>query len=889
MSAHSSSSPSPTRLSSSPPSPTPPSPPKHTTRLRDRPRITPAAIEHRVPRFRPPAPTVEDESDALAKEFGSALSLEDDGHVHQRGDPDQYPVLVEVHEHNPERRFVLVPNDTDGPSKPPVSPTKKKRDDASDANTNTTPPRAERPSPSRLHPTSDKLSGDERSPPLQRRRSRQDLPALDTEMRQPPVPEHHRTQSATTGPRPTSFYASGRPPVPIRDDMLSPESVRTSGSRKENVYYSAGPHSSPGRRLGTQRSYSNLNEDRHRDRPQRQESAAPAAGARSESTPDPRKLRRRTSNEFGDASYVDESASVRASRRENPYYKRESTPAAAASSKPMGPRPRMGHEEPVAPPRTTRRRDNSASIHQDGVPSVPAGSVPPPVADWEKGPRTEAPKTRSRRSSLSKTAPPPMSAPPLSAYPRDLPPSRDGLPPGPRSSTTFPIVAAPIVAAAVDEHPAISAPYPTTVPTSRTGRSPVMPTQSLYSKSSPEMPSRPLPPGDGSPEPAKTAPPASPSKSPGNWPPKFDPERDGTPPDQDVGSYRRFSEGRDTGAAGVLPECQRKEPVVGKMDWLTLPRSDMNICPDCYQSVFGNTEFRTHFQPMLRPADRPIACDFGSSPWYRIAWLLGLKHEHADLRLLQQVDSTTSQLRAQGLECPGPRPTPLHWLTMWDPYTRRPVPNFTVCHACAAMVEVLLPSLEGIFTPLDPPGRPQEPVTSVCSLHFRPQPKRFVLYFDTLETTVDRAARRGQPPDLEALAAKVGRLSASDRCREGKVIADTHWYTMQFLPEFTVCSDCFDAVVRPRLATDTVARNFYKNPQWVASAACQLYSDRMRDVFAKACRRADPKYLQAKVLERQRVEADINEQLAKLDRIRHDDPRADQQFEQLLQDWKKWE
>ncbi|KAF4119696.1 Conserved hypothetical, protein [Geosmithia morbida] len=843
-------SPPPTRLPSSPPSPTPPSPPKHTTLLRDRVHVP--AIEPRVPRFRPPPPTVEDEGESLEREFRGAAIYDDatpDDHVRERGEVNQCPVLVEVHEHNPERRFVLLSNSSDSttttaaaaaattPSRPGSTGVKKKTDGA------TTPTRSERPSApsSKLSPTA---GGDtEQPPPLERKRSRQDLPSLDTDMRQPPVPEHHRTQSAA-GPRPTSF--SARPSVPVHDEMPSPD-VTSNGlpSRREKAYYSADPYPiSDSRRLATQRSYSNLVDDRHRDRPQRQESMTPAPGGRSESTPDPRKLRRRVSNDqMSDASYAEESAAARASRRENPYYRREAVPAATASSKPMGPRPRKEsmYEEPVLQPRTTttRRRDDSASIHQDTLPPIPA-PVPVPIVEREKGLKVEA-KTRSRRSSVSRSTPPP---PPTS-----------------------------------DEHHLYSA----GVPTGRAGRSPVLPTQTLYSKSSPELvPGSPAP---RSPESVKTTiPPGSPSKT-GNWPPKFDPERDHAPVEQDVGYYRRFSEGRDTNGIPVLPDCQRREPVAGKMDWLTLPRSDMNICPDCYRGVFENTEFRTHFQPMLRPADRPIACDFGSTPWYRIAWLLSLKNDHPDLRLLQQVDSTANKWRGSQ-PCPGPRPTSRGWLTIWDPYTRRPIPNFTVCYECAAMVEVLLPNLEGIFAPLDPR---QEPLTSVCALHFKPQRKRFALYFDALETTADRAAWYGEPPDIEALAAKIDRLSAVDECREGKRIPDTHWYTMQFLPEFTVCADCFDAVVRPRLATDTVARNFFKNPQWVASAACQLYSERMREVFAKACRRNDPKYLQSKVHERRMIEADINEQLAKLDRIRHEDPRADQQFETLIHDWKKWE
>ncbi|KAK5627168.1 hypothetical protein RRF57_002883 [Xylaria bambusicola] len=69
---------------------------------------------------KPPPPSVEDENDALAKEAGSVVSSVPSEEPPNRGDPDQYPILLPVEEHiyqhNPERRFVLVSNPSDGSS-----------------------------------------------------------------------------------------------------------------------------------------------------------------------------------------------------------------------------------------------------------------------------------------------------------------------------------------------------------------------------------------------------------------------------------------------------------------------------------------------------------------------------------------------------------------------------------------------------------------------------------------------------------------------------------------------------------------------------------------------------------------------------------------------------
>jgi hypothetical protein len=377
--------------------------------------------------------------------------------------------------------------------------------------------------------------------------------------------------------------------------------------------------------------------------------------------------------------------------------------------------------------------------------------------------------------------------------------------------------------------------------------------------------------------------------NPNTWPPPaFDPERDALPTDRpaaskEMGTYRRYSEGNVLDGIPRFPECPRKEAVAGKMDWLTLPHSNLNICSDCYQTVFANTEFRTQFQPILRPTDKPLACDFGSSPWYRIAYLLTLKNEHPDLRLFHQVDNVAAASRNQ--PCPGSRKAHRNWFTVRDPYKRRTVPNFTVCYQCAKTVEVLLPNLMGTFVP----DSRSEPPPSVCALHFKPQRRRFALYFDTFETTAEKAVRNNEPPDVSALASKIERLSAVEECREDTPIPNAYWHTMQYLPELTVCSDCFNEVVRPRISTDLLARNFYKDPQRIQLATCQLYSERMREIFIKACRRNDAKYLRAKVIERLQVEMDIHAKLVKLDRGGHDEAYTEEQVGKLIREWKKWE
>lgn len=373
-----------------------------------------------------------------------------------------------------------------------------------------------------------------------------------------------------------------------------------------------------------------------------------------------------------------------------------------------------------------------------------------------------------------------------------------------------------------------------------------------------------------------------PEEPPEESPEAEDAARQETP---EAEAVRRHSKQTEASGATGFPECRRKHPVVGLVDWLTLPRTDFNICPDCYVAVFAKTEYRNSFQPMLRPSDRPISCDFGIGPWYRIAWLLTLKNKLPDLRLFRSVADVISA--TQNVPCPGDRTTTRNWLTLFNPYTRQLIYDFTICPQCARIIQALLPNLKGIFIPIDPRS---EITKGLCAMRFKPKRKRFVIYFDAMETASDQAFSKNEGPDIESLSQKVERIATISECQEDTPISNGCWHTMQLLRSLSVCGECFDEVVRPLINDGNVlARSFYIKPQRLPLATCQLYSPRMREIFQKACRWNDRKYLEAKVLERMDIEAMIHDKLAKLDRSSGNDEWLGEQVDKLIQEWKKWE
>ncbi|KAJ9137355.1 Ser/Arg-related nuclear matrix protein [Coniochaeta hoffmannii] len=365
----------------------------------------------------------------------------------------------------------------------------------------------------------------------------------------------------------------------------------------------------------------------------------------------------------------------------------------------------------------------------------------------------------------------------------------------------------------------------------------------------------------------------------GYWePPTFNPAEQRATLDNPVVSYRRYSEDVQQGVVTALPECPRTVASTGCYGWLTLPQTrNFDICPDCYDATFANTQFRHSFVPApLRGADTPVTCDFGSSHWYRVAWLMTIKYGIPDLRLLKGI----AAIGAKHQQCAGNREANRIWYSILDPYAKRPVPTFAVCPNCAKTIEVILPNLFGAFVELDAPAIPTR---GVCDMHFTPGRKRFLKIFDLLESASDAALARQTPPNLQKLADQIRDVTITPECMRDEPVPGRKWHVMESIPEFTVCEECFEEVVLPIVEGEggSVARNFFKRRQERPMATCQLYSDRMRDIFRKACRRDDLGYLDDRVKERLDIEASIKTKLA--------EHPAEEETRQLLEEWQKWE
>jgi len=283
-----------------------------------------------------------------------------------------------------------------------------------------------------------------------------------------------------------------------------------------------------------------------------------------------------------------------------------------------------------------------------------------------------------------------------------------------------------------------------------------------------------------------------------------------------------------------------------------------------------------------RSAHEGVVCEFGSQPWYRIAWLLTRKDRLRDLRLLYGI----ADVNENSQPCLGKHQAVRRWHSVIDPETKSPIRDFDVCSSCVKCLEALLPSLRGVFVRTNNTdlGHPRQ-----CDLRF--DSKRFIHYFDALETMADEAIRYRESPDVKDFAVLAKKFARAPECPRDHEFENGSWYVIRELPEFTVCPECWDEVVLPeRKRGKAIASMFSKSPQIISTpTSCQLYSPRMREVFSKAVNNNDYRFLATKARDRKETELDLKADIADQRRLSSSSKAAAIELARLENEWKKWE
>lgn len=369
-----------------------------------------------------------------------------------------------------------------------------------------------------------------------------------------------------------------------------------------------------------------------------------------------------------------------------------------------------------------------------------------------------------------------------------------------------------------------------------------------------------------------------------------------------------FVNGTAASSTGPLPRCPRMELSRKYVDWYTL-RGDKSlyICPTCFDGIVRPTPFRLEFvSAPQRPSTVSTRCDFGSA-WFRLAWLLTEKRQRKDFDLIYALSAISSIDSA----CPGSREGGGPWYGLLGADGKF-IPGFSICSRDSKFIEACFPSLVGLFhrMPSSSSGRDAR----MCSM--RLPGKHFGDYLNLLEK-IDEEARAlslNSSPSLQRLI-KFARANvppaASKKCTRDNLLLDATWHFMPLLPEFTVCEDCFDEVIWPTIKQGSdVAEQFHQVltplPAGIRTngASCQLYSPRMRKVWVRAVNDGEKegtKLLARKVRERREVGDELREERREISKAlernkRSGGPLAEEykadckrRLDDIAREWADWE
>jgi hypothetical protein len=281
--------------------------------------------------------------------------------------------------------------------------------------------------------------------------------------------------------------------------------------------------------------------------------------------------------------------------------------------------------------------------------------------------------------------------------------------------------------------------------------------------------------------------------------------------------------------------------------------------------------------------------------------MLTLKQQRPDLDLVYAISSITNFEE----ECPADEEVKRSWYGLVD-HNDEPIPDFFVCGRDRRCLEALFPSLKKCLMRISRQAHS-------CSLDRGA--KSFPEFIDKLVDVDERARRNKRSPDLKIFADLVQQkmvLKNLPSCTRDKLTRGATWHFIPSIPELTVCSKCFFEVVNPHIRSSTrtspvtssmpLADQFVRTPQMLPrengltrgmGSSCQLYSPRMRRIWAAAIEDGDEKYLARKVRERKAVEMGTYETYATLEKMMQgegwDRAGIREELERVKKEWKEVE
>ncbi|KAK4162423.1 hypothetical protein QBC43DRAFT_168859, partial [Cladorrhinum sp. PSN259] len=293
--------------------------------------------------------------------------------------------------------------------------------------------------------------------------------------------------------------------------------------------------------------------------------------------------------------------------------------------------------------------------------------------------------------------------------------------------------------------------------------------------------------------------------------------------------------------------CSRTVPSTGFNDYLVLQNSNFLVCPSCYNTQVRPTPFASYFTPSP-PQQYPVRCDL-SRFWVKIAGAcLITAPQKYDISLLPKL----AALQGPDGVCPNRSLGSENELRVvqtrrW--YALHGLEQWKVCGDCVVNMEMIWPELKGGWAVTQGQG--------ACGLVTSER------YDDmkTMETLKQLLTGGGVHGLVGWLRGNMPPPVITDgECpRNYPAPVGLKCHVMPGLHEFTVCERCFKEVVSPGVKQGMgLAVQFDGTARAIGGGwTCQLYSERMRQVWQQTSSSNDINTLRMKVIERKSKEREL--------------------------------
>jgi hypothetical protein len=296
-------------------------------------------------------------------------------------------------------------------------------------------------------------------------------------------------------------------------------------------------------------------------------------------------------------------------------------------------------------------------------------------------------------------------------------------------------------------------------------------------------------------------------------------------------------------------ECNLLSPKAGPRKVAVLTDSgniSFIICWDCYQTSISSTPLSAFFSTQQLPKTRSASCKFAEF-WVRFAWLHVLAGKgDIDTLLLGAGLITPPERRCPNThlsnDSEAKSPSNRLWYTMTDPDTGDLLKQWTICGDCCSQIVKVCGPIGKAFKKVS-----MTPARATCDLVPKVSSARSLMFLKELMSC--EAAQETGETDLRPLANFIKRFAGVPACpRDVPTAIPQKFYHIPGSSEYAICQECYLTIIEPEAKKGcALAQEVLLSTRSMPRMTCQLYSERMRMVWADAVATSDKAFLLQKV------------------------------------------